>query len=807
MNPSPHLVAGAALLVGALSAAATEPGPPWGGLDPEARSRALQQKAELPRLPQSDFAWASLGPDRLGGRTTAVAYGGSSGTSFWMGSAGGGLWFSQDFGVNFEQRFVLWPSIGAVAVDPIDSLHVLCGTGDSSGAPDAQPGGGIFASSDGGETWIARGAAALHHVHRIVFGEGVVLAAGGGALSGNAGQGGIYRSTDNGESFDSVFETPAGVTVVDLVQNPGSAQRWLAATWEHLVTAAGVRRGGPDSGVYRSIDGGQSWQRLDQGLPAGDQGRIGVAIGPTGEHFALLADTTGTFAGLYASDDQGDHWSRRDDSQDLSDLFDGASWPLGGLATHPVDPDLIYALGQQIRKSSDGGANWFIPGPGADHMALSLQVFPGDGNRLIAGTDTAVWRSLAGGLQWVRSIGPDLTQLEAICVSTQDSTGFYAGSHHYGVLLRTGEEDWRSVVEGDVDLVRANPRAPRYVFASTAEGLLRSDDYGLGWSPAEEGIGAGEPVAHPRPLVFDPLASSTLFTATDRVYRSDDHGASWQTYSDPLETGVPISALGASSAVRRVCWAGTSQGRVFVTDDIGANWTERSVGLPAVRVSGFAPATDDLRATHISLAGRGEAAAWVFHTTNGGTTWGDIGSGLPEAPVHALLRHPLQSAWIYVATEVGVFMSPNDGRTWGEAGTGLPAIPATDLWIDAPTQKLLAATWGRSAWWVPASESPVHVAATLPVRPRRLGRLHPNPFNPRLHIPLELERAGEIELNVYDLGGRLVRMLHRGWIPAGSHAWTWEGYTEAGLAAPSGAYTVRLLSGSAAEQGMVLLLR
>ena len=170
MNPSPHLVAGAALLVGALSAAATEPGPPWGGLDPEARSRALQQKAELPRLPQSDFAWASLGPDRLGGRTTAVAYGGSSGTSFWMGSAGGGLWFSQDFGVNFEQRFVLWPSIGAVAVDPIDSLHVLCGTGDSSGAPDAQPGGGIFASSDGGETWIARGAAALHHVHRIVFG-------------------------------------------------------------------------------------------------------------------------------------------------------------------------------------------------------------------------------------------------------------------------------------------------------------------------------------------------------------------------------------------------------------------------------------------------------------------------------------------------------------------------------------------------------------------------------------------------------------------------------------------------------------
>jgi photosystem II stability/assembly factor-like uncharacterized protein len=767
--------------------------------------------------------WRPTGPTALGGQVTAVAFAGNGPERFWLGSGGGGLWLSSDFGAHYALRFDASPAIGAIAVDAADPQKILLGSGNASGAPDGCRGHGIYRSGDGGSSWqVLSGTAALEPVAAICFAplssSAVVIAVGGGrgatrAVSGSGPPGAIYRSNDGGQSFSSIFLADSTTAFTGVAADPTRSGYWLAAT-RNRGDAAPLGF----SAIYLSRDDGLSWAPLIDGLPAPPLGPIAVAIDRGGWYHALLADTLGTgLLGLYTTPDPDSSWSRSDQAGSLDALFADSPWPSAALIADPADSTILYALGETPYKSNDRGRHWSPTAAGTSGAARALAIHPEEPNRVILGTDTALYRSLAGGLQWIPSSGPAITQIGGVCGSPLDSTVIYAGSSHYGLLRHTAADGWRTPLSGHGGVMRVNPLAPRHVYAALDNHMHHSDDRGLTWSEAESGIVPGEPRATSLPIAIDPLSAATLYTGTDRLYQSIDNATTWQALTPPFLPGAAITAIAVNPSARSVVWVGTEGGGVFATDDGGLSWSSASPPIPTppadLIVTAIAPDPADQAATHLALAAPSDSAAWLFRTTDLGAHWSSSVTSLPAAPIRALRRHPNHPAWLYLGGDAGVFMSADNGLSWAVAGLGLPPVRVTDLWVEAESELLLAATWGRSTWRVAAREPTVGVDSApppAPLRPRaeaRLGRAYPNPFNPRLHIPVILGRAQPLRLTIHDLGGRRIRLLHDGFSAAGEHTWVWDGRTDGGLPAPSGVYVVHLHSTTAERNQRLLLLR
>ncbi|MCG3157252.1 MAG: hypothetical protein DKINENOH_03884 [bacterium] len=804
---------------------------PYGTADKTAHLEALAQAQRLRQLhkpSQSAARWRFAGPLNIGGRITDIEFDPFDATTVYAGAATGGVFKSVDGGETwqsvFDEQAVL--PIGDLAVDPNQPGVLYAGTGEANGGHNNFPGGGVFKSSDGGMTWQFLGLAATTSIGRLLVdpsnSQRVFVAAIGDYFAKDADRG-VYRSDDAGASWQKVLFINDSTGVIDLVINPENPAILFAAAWERIRPPKfNTHLYGRGSGIYRSSDGGDTWQRLGaaHGLPAGrsDLGRIGLALCATqpDQLYALFTNSSYTYDSIYRSQDGGDTWQRTDLNRVLGNGFANFSWYFGNIRVDPNDPARVFVLDLTLQISEDGGSQWQWVGTShVDHHALTFD--PSHPQRLLVGHDGGIDISEDGGWIWRKVALLPVTQFYQITVDASNPGHLLGGTQDNGTLrTRTGSvDDWEEIYGGDGFYVIVDHTNPNIIYAESQFGALgKSVDGGQTFSYALNGIDPAEPTNWATPVVMDPNNSAVLYYGTNRIYRTTNSAVSWQAISGDLTDREPGSRLGTITTIAvaltnsAVIYAGTDDGNVWVSNDDGETWQDISAGLPYRWVTRVAVDPTDENIAYVTFSGLkwSSPQPHVFRTQHMGLIWEDISAGLPDAPVNTIAIDPAYPNYLYVGTDVSAYYSPNAGGDWYPLGEGLPMVSVYDFVIHPESRLLVAGTHGRSMYALDLDqltqvETP---RGTLPAT-FTLEQNYPNPFNPATRIVYSVagsEALVPVSLTVYDAQGRQVATLVDERQPAGRYERQFDG---AGLA--SGLYLYRLRVGERSLQRKMLFLQ
>jgi photosystem II stability/assembly factor-like uncharacterized protein len=683
--------------------------------------------------------WRNIGPYR-GGRVTAVSGVPGQPHRYYFGSTGGGVWKTDNAGAswtNISDKFFKTGSVGSIAVAPSDPnvIYVGMGEGPIRGVTTSH-GDGVYKSTDGGETWTALGLAAGRQIPVIRVhpkNPDRLWVAVQGSPWGPNPERGVYRSVDGGESFEHVLKVDASTGACDLSLDPRNPRILYAAMWDHRRRPWQVRSGGPGSGLYRSSDGGKSWERLEQGLPD-TLGKIGVAVSPARPEriWALVEADAG---GLYRSDNNGKSWRRVNGDRVLR----ARSWYYMHVVADPLDPETVYVLNGPLVKSIDGGKTFDrVRAPHGDHHALWFH--PDRSDWLINGNDGGANISLDGMRTWSTQYNQPTAQFYRVITDNRFPYHLYAGQQDnttVAIASRSedrgiGREDWYPVGGGESAWVAFDPDDPSLVYATSIVGFISEYDhrakverniqvypeFPLGFSAAE----ARWRFNWNPPVIASPHDPRVLYYGSHVVHRSTDRGLSWETLSDDLtrnepqkqgRAGVPFTdeAAGAeyyntifylveSPHERGTLWVGTDDGLVWLTRDGGETWNDVTPkGLGEAQVNAIDVSPHDPGGAWIAVTGYklDDFSPRIYRTDDYGKSWSKRTGGLPDGNFVRVVREDtVRAGLVFAGTETGVHVSFDDGRAWQPLQLELPHVPITDLRVHG--DDLVAATQGRAFW-------------------------------------------------------------------------------------------------------------
>jgi photosystem II stability/assembly factor-like uncharacterized protein len=704
----------------------THGGIPAGALE-KARSQAVRiHKATVPSSSSAQSSlptWQFVGPTNIGGRIVDIAVDPATAHTIYVAAATGGVWKSPDNGANFTP---LWPAtnpqaMGALVITSNGTLFAGAGEANPGGGSITYGGAGIYRSTDHGATWQQVGLTDSGAIGRIAVDPTDpqhLFVAAAGNLFNPGGERGVYETIDGGATWTRVLNGDNDTTgAVDLAIDPTNPNRVFAAMWDHRREPDLRRYGGVGSGLYRSTDGGTTWQRLTNGLPGADAtiGRIGVALSPSNPQrvYAIVNQTNGFFQGFYRSDDGGHSWTNVPPDTKLSDAQASFGWWFGRLWVDPVNQARVFAAGVSLCESQDSGATFTEHvNPHADHHAMVWD--PKVAGRVYLGNDGGVYRSdnNASNDQWTKAVSQPYTQFYSVDVSEQDASRLVGGAQDNGVNRSYDGPSWNYYVFGDGLAALINPVDQNYVYGCYQYGnCYRSTDGGTTTTYFTPAIAAGNRRNWFAPLVFAPSNPAILYFGGTRVHRSTNNAATWSVISPDLtggpgrDTSYPFGTVttvaSAKTDANRIL-AGTDDGRLWFTNNLGANWTRvTDPDLPGTWVTRVAVDPANALVAYATFSGfrSGSLLPYVLKTTDGGTNWSSIVSNLPQAPVNDIV---IVGSALYVATDVGVFSSTDGGLSWGAAGAELPNVPVTDLEYRAASSSLYAATFGRGIYVLPA---------------------------------------------------------------------------------------------------------
>jgi len=703
---------------------------PFGALDIGRMHQNARAQADAlaTRTSLAAGAWTSLGPTNIGGRVTDVAVDPAHANTVFAGVATGGVWKSTDAGATFSPA---WnpanpQAIGALAITPSGVLYAGTGESNPGGGSLTFPGNGVYRSTDGGITWSHSGLAGSDRIGRIAVdpaNSNRVFAAATGNLFVAGGTRGLYRTTDGGTTWQLVLAGANGTTgAVDVALDPSNPNRVYAVMWDQIRRPSGRVYGGVGSGVYRSTDGGSTWVRLGGGLPAAgtNLGRMGIAVARSSplRLYAIAVDTSGDFTGFWTTTNGGDSWTRITNTSSLSSSQSTFGWWFGRIWVDPAASQHVFVAGVQMVESLDAGANWRRNSGSlfhADQHALGWD--PASSGRVYLGNDGGVYRSQSNGSlvsSWTKSTFQPFNQFYTVAVSRQDITRVLGGAQDNGSLRSWSTPSWNSINGGDGTTNLIDPTNQNKVYTCSQYGVCSRSTTGGGGL-----LAFGSTTSDRRnwltPVVFDPSNPATMYYGGNRINRSTNSAQSFTVISPDLSRGVggsdgypfgTITTIAVAKTSSATIYAGTDDGRMWVTRNTGGSWTEITAGLPNRWITRVAVDPGNANLAYVTLSGyrNGEKTAHILRTTNGGTAWTDISGDLPDAPVNAVVLDPLTPTKLYVATDVGVFATTNGGVSWATVGTGLPTVPVTDLDAVASggAAVLTAATFGLGMYRVTA---------------------------------------------------------------------------------------------------------
>ena len=765
-------------------------------------------------------AWIPRGPVNVGGRITSMAVDPTNSDIVYAGCAEGGVLRSTNGGTDWTPVFDDQPSlsVGAVAIDPSDPQVILVGTGEVNpgGGSVAYGGTGVYRSSDGGDTWMPLGLESTGSIGRIIIDANDsdrIFVAAMGHLWSPSDERGIYRTTDGGDSWQKVHFVDQNTGCVDLIQRPDQPDVLLAAMWRRVRQPEAYDYGGSTCAVWRSIDGGDTWSVVGGGLPVpgNDSGRIGLSLcaGTPDRMYAIYADRTGYFDGLYRTNDGGGSWSRTSDGS-LANIFSSYGWWFGNVRAHPTDPQTLFVLGLEFYRSTNGGASYSNAGSSmhVDHHGLAFG--SGVGPVIYNGNDGGIYRSNNGGSSWSVTGDQPTTQIYRMGLDANNPDALYMGAQDNGThrTLSGGLDDFEHIYGGDGFQPLVHPTYSYRIWAQYQYGGLGySSNGGTSFSFAGNGISDTDRIAWSAPHVQDPTDPAVRYFGTQRVYRNDGN-TGWNSISDDLTGGEhqgnngqvngTLTTLAVSPVDGRVIWSGSDDGRVHVINGIFGNWTDVSTGLPERWITSVRCDPFDVQTAYVTVSGFrwGEDMGHVYRTRNLGADWEAIDGNLPDAPVNEILPDPQYAGRYYVATDLGVFQSLNEGQDWTMLGFDMPNVVVNTLAYEPSTRTLLAGTFGRSIFAYPLPEGISAVGnPVIAVGAGELMAPWPNPSSGSTTFGFAARRDVDLTMEVFNIAGRL---LWRQQLSAASGQTAmvgWNGRDSRGQVLASGVYLVRARDG------------
>ncbi len=688
--------------------------------------------------------WRNIGPHR-GGRVTAVEGVPSKPRTFYMGATGGGVWKTMDAGVSWQNISDGWfktGSVGAIAVALSDSNIIVVGMGEHCVRDvTASHGDGVYMSTDGGKTWSNVGLQETRHISQVLIhpdNPDIVYVGAQGSPWGPHGERGVYRSIDGGKSWGLILHTNEYSGANDLVMDPDNPRILYAAMWEHRRKpwhGYQLASGGPGSGLFKSTDGGDTWQQLKNGFPE-PAGKFGIAVSPADSQriFALVEAKPGK-SGVYVSDDAGGTWQQVNKEHVMTQR----SAYYMHIVADTQDRETVYVLNAPFFKSIDGGKTFArIAVPHGDNH--DLWIHPDHSDWMIEANDGGVNVSYNGGETWSTQGNQPTAQFYRVNADNLFPYNLYAGQQDNSTVKiqsRTfgsgiGPQNWYPVGGGESAHVAFDPNKPSLIYAGSYQGQITvfDDATRMARDIRRYPLGAAyrPPTEYPyrfnwnAPIVVSQHDPSVIYHGAQMLLRSSDRGQNWLvispdlTRNDSQKQGVVEGAFtfeGTAGAMyntifyiaesphdRKEMWVGTDDGSIHLTRDGGANWqpiTPRGLEESQINMIEVSP----------HHAGKAYAVATrfkfndftpnIFRTEDYGRSWKRIVSGIPDTDwVRVVREDTTREGLLYAGTQTSAFVSFDDGRSWQSLQLNLPHVPVTDLKVHQ--DDLLAATQGRAFW-------------------------------------------------------------------------------------------------------------
>ena len=745
---------------------------------PERRGRSGQDKAaaEKTRMKAETFSGLKLrgiGPALTSGRIGDLAIHPTDGHTWYVAVASGGVWKTVNAGTTWTPIFDDQGSysIGCLAIDPRNPLVVWVGTGENNSQRSVGYGDGLYKSTDGGKSWENVGLKASEHIGKILIDprdSSVVYVAAQGPLWSAGGDRGLYKTTDGGKTWGRVLHIGEYTGVSDVVIDPRNPDILFASAYQRHRRVWTLIDGGPESGIHKSTDGGQTWKKLENGLPKEQMGRIGLAVSPADPDVVYaIIEAANKAGGFYRSSDSGGSWGK------MSDYVSGSPQYYQEIIPDPRVAGRVYSMDTWMQVTEDGGKTFRRVGEKAKHVDNhALWIDPDDTDHLLAGCDGGVYESFDRGATWRFVANLPVTQFYK--VTADNASPFYnvyggtQDNFSLGGPSRTNtaqgimNSDWFVTLGGDGFQSQVDPTDPSIVYSQLQHGVLvrhdRKSGENIDIQPQPEAEGESLRWNWDSPLIISPHSHTRLYFAANRLYRTDDRGDSWRAVSPDLTRQIDrnklkvmgrvwgvdsvaknastsfygnIVSLDESPMVEGLIYVGTDDGRVQVTEDGGATWRAIDVfrGVPEMSyVSRLAASRHHPDTVYAAFNNHkmGDFKPYVLKSADRGRTWTSMAGNLPErGSVWALTQDHIDPDLIFVGTEFGVFFTPDGGTRWVQLKGGIPIIAVRDLAIQRRESDLVVGTFGRGIYilddYAPlrdvSTETLDRQAALYPVKP------------------------------------------------------------------------------------------
>ena len=707
---------------------------------------ATGQKIPLNILDKIHFR--EIGPTRQGGRVVALAKSRQDPYLFFVGAGPGGLWRTTNNGHSFESVFndEGTSGIGDVAIAPSDDNIVWVGTGEANLRNSTQHGDGVYKSDNGGKTWVHRGLMETHHIGRIIihpYNPEIVYVAAQGKYYSENEERGVYKTINDGKTWRKSLALKIegrDIGATELVMDPRDPDVLYATTYDRIRHPWGFRGAGRGSGIYKTINGGDSWKKLKNGLPTGFLGKIGLSMYPKNPDiiYAIIEDanspgmseeerwkqlvegqpaekTVGNI--LYRSDDAGQTWTK----VSLGSVSERANY-YGQVIVDPNDLQQVFVLGSRVEASKDGGKTWergFDYG-GDNHV---LWINPNDSRHMMMGYDYGMAITYDRGNNWYHPDELSMAQLYAIGIDMSYPYNVYGGLQDFGSWkgpsTKKGRfpirfEDWEHMQGGDGFYNLVDPVTNRWLYSESQFGGLTRIDLKTG---VRKPIGIKNKDSFRfnwnTPILISAHDSDVIYQGANVLLRSSFRGEDWEVISDDLTKndvtkfgGVEVKTYGSitsfdeSPIIQGVFWVGTDDGNVQISRDDGKNWkllNDNIPNNPEYWVSRIIASNHHEGTAYLTFTGRhrSDHRAFVYKTSDFGESWSSIANNLPNENINVIREDRKNKDLLFIGTDRTVYVSIDGGQNWSELKNNLPTIPINDLLIHPRENDLVVGTMGR----------------------------------------------------------------------------------------------------------------
>ncbi|MEW7280200.1 glycosyl hydrolase [Aquimarina sp. 2201CG1-2-11] len=701
-----------------------------------------EEKTPLESINISGLSWRNVGPALTSGRISDFAFNPNNPYEYYVATASGGVWKTVNSGVTYTPIFDAQGSysIGCVTMDPNNSNVIWVGTGENNNQRSVAYGDGVYKSNDGGKSWKNMGLKNSEHIGKIIVhpeNSNIVYVAAIGPLWNKGGDRGLYKTEDGGKTWNAILTIDEHTGVNDIVMDPRDPNVLYVSTLQrrrHVYTYVGS---GPGSAMHKSVDGGTTWSKINNGLPSEELGRIGLAISPANpEIIYAIVEAANDKGGFFASTNRGASWEKRGSHATSGNYYQE-------IIADPIDENTVYSMDTWMSVTHNGGKSFELVGEDTKHVDNhAMWINPNNNQHWIVGCDGGIYETFDAAKNWDFKKNLPVTQFYKVAVDndypfyniyggTQDNFSLGGPSR---VLTEHGirNSEWFITNGGDGFESQIDPNNTNIVYAqSQYGGLVRYDKKSgekVGIKPkARKGENAYR-FNWDAPLVVSRHSPGRLYFAANKVFRSDDYGNSWKVISEDLSQQIDRNILkvydrvvsidavmknGATSLYgsvvafsespinKSLLAAGTDDGLVHISEDGGQNWKKISniPGAPNQSyVNSIYLSKHDENVLYVAFNHHkyGDFKPYLFKSINKGVSWKAIQSNLPErGSIYAIEEDHINKNLLFVGTEFGVFFSPDQGQNWKQLKNGLPTIAVRDIAIQERENDLILGTFGR----------------------------------------------------------------------------------------------------------------